>query len=59
MSKKEDLAIAFEATFKKAQTSVDGGWVLSLDLSEKDSKVISEIAALKDVVLQVVIIPEI
>lgn len=53
----EESALTFQATFKKAMTGVDGGWVLSLDMSESSGDMIADIARLKGVLLQVAIIP--
>lgn len=53
----EEVAITFSATFKKAATGVDGGWVLSFDLAESAGNVIADIARLKGVVLQVALVP--
>lgn len=49
--------ITFNATFSKATTLVDGGWRLSLDLSENDGDKITELAMLSRDLLQVAIIP--
>ena len=48
--------IAIQAIFAKATTLVDGGWRLSLDLSEDSSDQISKIADLKDEPLYITII---
>lgn len=47
--------ITFEAIFQKATTTVDGGWRISFDLSNDDSSKVSDIAALANESLTIVV----
>ena len=55
--KEEDLAVTFSATFKKAYTGADGGWVLSLDLEETAGEDLSDRVRIKGRDCQVAISP--
>ena len=48
--------ISFTAIFNKANTTVDGGWRLTLDLDQSEYEAIQKIVALRECVLRIVVI---
>lgn len=50
--------VVFQAIFHKAQTLVDGGWRVTLDLSEFDAPLIAALVALKNEPLTVTVMTE-
>jgi hypothetical protein len=50
--------ITFPAYFYKAQTTVDGGWRIYLDLDASSGDVVAKLAQTQGIVLQVAVVPE-
>ncbi len=51
-------AITFKAIFSKVATTVDGGWNLTLSVSQDDSQALLQLAELREQVLAVAIVPD-
>ena len=49
--------IAFKAVLNKAQTTIDGGWRVTLDVSQDEADEILKLTNFRDYVLTVGIIP--
>lgn len=49
--------LTFLAIFNKATTTIDGGWNVTLSISQEQADTITKLAELRDTVLQVAIIP--
>lgn len=49
--------ITFQAIFNQAKTTPDGGWRITLDLSAEEAHKVTQLAVMKDVLLQVAVIP--
>lgn len=49
--------ITFSAIFNKATTTVDGGWLVSFQVSQDKAAQIIQIASMRQSVLQVAVIP--
>lgn len=50
-----DEPISIQAQFVKASTTTDGGWRITFDVGHQDSHKVTDIAALSNELLQVVI----
>lgn len=47
----------FKAIFAKASTTVDGGWNVTFSVDSSEAQAIMDLAAMRDNVLQVAVIP--
>jgi hypothetical protein len=52
-----DQAVTFQAIFNKATTTIDGGWNVTLSVSNDEAQRILQLSNMRDQVLQVAIIP--
>jgi hypothetical protein len=52
------MSIAIQAVFQGARTTADGGWRISFDCSEQMAQEVTEIAALRNDVVYVVVLSE-
>jgi len=52
----EDNSVTFQATLGKISTLVDGGVRITLDLPESAGEILSELASLRGVALQVALV---
>lgn len=46
----------FSAIFNQVKTTVDGGWRVTLDVPRHESKAMSELAGMREQVLQVAVV---
>lgn len=53
-----ESAVTFQAIFSKATTTVDGGWNLTLSVNQEEAEKILQVSAMRDMLLQVAIVPE-
>ena len=56
MGNLEDNSVTFQATLGKISTLVDGGVRITLDLPESAGEILSELASLRGVALQVALV---
>jgi len=52
-----DDHIAFNATLSKISTSIDGGWKVTLDVSQTDAEEIMKLSEHRDQLLTVAVLP--
>jgi len=49
--------ISFSCIFNKAQTTIDGGWIISFQVSQDEADQIMKLASLRDALMQLAVIP--
>lgn len=57
MGDMEQPGIAFQATFSKATTLVDGGWRVSFDVNPDDAAKLAILSQWRDQLLQLAVVP--
>lgn len=54
---KEPEGITFKANFERLTTTIDGGWNLTLSVSQKEAESVLAVSGKRDLVFQVAIVP--
>lgn len=49
--------VVLKAIFSKAQTTIDGGWIISFQVSQDEANQVMLLAALRDTLLQLAAVP--